>query len=414
MSPAPGTPVNTFVDGRMGYLQGVTAAAYTNPLQGPENTGTTLFVIDAEGGQLFTQNANLGPLTLVGELGVEADAVNAYSIAQVGIDNEHYALLAVDGTPGLYGINPENGMATLLDTLPPGEYFAMVVDDQIGGVDDRFVGTLRQTASGPELVGFVLDTNTGELTMDEMLSIDGLAEGDELVGLDDRSTARAGAPDGGYAVGRSGRVYSIEDNAEENPTGLIATEVAQLSVALAGTEFGVDFNPVADLLRIVSDTGQNLRVNLEADRMVACNDGVAAVRAPGFACVDGTTRLVAPAPQIVATAYRAAPTMGTFQFALDARDSSLYRVAVPNDGALARVGPLGVSLPAGVEQSFDIIDNEVTEGGVLALQTAGASVSGLYGLDLDSGVATRVGDIGTEGVVSALTVRFEDAPVSMP
>ena len=40
-------------------------------------------------------------------------------------------------------------------------------------------------------------------------------------------------------------------------------------VALAGTAFGVDFNPRADLLRIVSNTGQNLRVNLQAGRIIA-------------------------------------------------------------------------------------------------------------------------------------------------
>ena len=37
-----------------------------------------------------------------------------------------------------------------------------------------------------------------------------------------------------------------------------ATFVNALSVPLMGTSFGVDFNPAADRLRIVSDLGQNL------------------------------------------------------------------------------------------------------------------------------------------------------------
>ena len=37
-----------------------------------------------------------------------------------------------------------------------------------------------------------------------------------------------------------------------------------LSVALTGTNFGVDFNPAADRLRVISDTGQNLRHDLTA------------------------------------------------------------------------------------------------------------------------------------------------------
>ncbi|WP_404349449.1 DUF4394 domain-containing protein [Phycicoccus jejuensis] len=38
-----------------------------------------------------------------------------------------------------------------------------------------------------------------------------------------------------------------------------ATLVNRLTVALEGKHFGVDFNPAADRLRVISDTGQNLR-----------------------------------------------------------------------------------------------------------------------------------------------------------
>jgi len=42
-----------------------------------------------------------------------------------------------------------------------------------------------------------------------------------------------------------------------------AAKVSQLTVALAGQSFGVDVNPAANRLRIISDTGQNLRHNLD-------------------------------------------------------------------------------------------------------------------------------------------------------
>ena len=54
-----------------------------------------------------------------------------------------------------------------------------------------------------------------------------------------------------YGVGNAGGIYTIDTNTA------VATLVSQLTVALNGTFFGVDFNPAADRLRIISDTGQN-------------------------------------------------------------------------------------------------------------------------------------------------------------
>ncbi len=59
---------------------------------------------------------------------------------------------------------------------------------------------------------------------------------------------------------------------------------------LSGTTFGVDFNPAADRLRIVSDAGQNLRHNVNPN---------------GVTLADGTLNYTAgtPASGIVAAAY---------------------------------------------------------------------------------------------------------------
>ena len=59
-----------------------------------------------------------------------------------------------------------------------------------------------------------------------------------------------------YGVGNGGGVYTID------PTSAQLSPVNTLTVALDGTVFGVDFNPAADRLRIVSDTGQNLSHNV--------------------------------------------------------------------------------------------------------------------------------------------------------
>ena len=81
-------------------------------------------------------------------------------------------------------------------------------------------------------------------------AITGLVEGETILGIDYR------VQDGLlYGVGSLGGVYSFE--------GTAGTRVSQLTVALEGTAFGVDFNPVADRLQILSDTGQNLSHDLQ-------------------------------------------------------------------------------------------------------------------------------------------------------
>jgi len=47
--------------------------------------------------------------------------------------------------------------------------------------------------------------------------------------------------------------------------------MSHLSVPLEGTLFAVDFNPAADRLRILSNTGQNLRHNVNAGGMTIAN-----------------------------------------------------------------------------------------------------------------------------------------------
>jgi len=83
------------------------------------------------------------------------------------------------------------------------------------------------------------------------VSVSGLQSGETLLGIDYRPATGAL-----YGVGSSSRLYTLN-----TATG-VATQVGLGAFgALSGTDFGVDFNPVVDRLRIVSNTGQNLRVN---------------------------------------------------------------------------------------------------------------------------------------------------------
>ena len=109
-----------------------------------------------------------------------------------------------------------------------------------------------RSASSLDVVGLVGGTELVDFTSDSSVTgnsreVSGLVGDQRLVGIDYR------VQDGKlYGVGNAGGVYTIDD-------GGVATKVRQLSVALEGTAFGVDFNPAANALRVISDTGQNLR-----------------------------------------------------------------------------------------------------------------------------------------------------------
>ncbi len=91
--------------------------------------------------------------------------------------------------------------------------------------------------------------------------ITGLDTGDDLVGIDVRpATGQL------YALSRDASLYTID------PITAVAAKVADLAAdpadvtapfytGLTGTKFGIDFNPVVDRLRVVSDADINLRIN---------------------------------------------------------------------------------------------------------------------------------------------------------
>jgi hypothetical protein len=105
----------------------------------------------------------------------------------------------------------------------------------------------------------IFDSNNAQAIYADR-TITGLATGDTLVGIDVRpATGEL------YGLGSAGMLYTID--ASTGVASLVAALAADpLDVdapftALSGTDFGVDFNPVADRLRVVSDTGASIRIN---------------------------------------------------------------------------------------------------------------------------------------------------------
>lgn len=217
------------------------------------------------------------------------------------------------------------------------------------------------------------------------IAVSGLASGETLLGIDMRPA------DGMlYALASSGTLYTLDPS-----TGKATRKSALMAMAgddapysaLSGTHFAVDFNPAADRLRVVSDTGQNLRINVDT----------------GATTTDGT---ITPATtRVTAAAYTNsfAGTVTTQLFGLDAAAGRLVLQDPPNDGVVNAGVALGVV--ADTVNGFDI--DPRNNMGYAALRVGGATA--LYTIDLATttgNAATRVADIAGGETVKGLALNL--------
>ena len=209
-------------------------------------------------------------------------------------------------------------------------------------------------------------------------AVSGLRAGETLLGLDYRpATSQL------YGLGSTGRLYTID--------GGVASFASTPDVAPSGREFGFGFNPVPDRLRVTGDTGQNLRVNVDTGATIV--DGALAYAAGDVNA--GKT------PGVTAVGYtnQVSGTVTTTQlFDIDTANDVLALQNPPNAGTLNTVGALGVD--ASAVAGFDISGE--TGQAFAALTVAG--ITGLYGIDLATGAATRIGAFGVSGVTGIALV----------
>jgi hypothetical protein len=183
-----------------------------------------------------------------------------------------------------------------------------------------------------------------------------------------------------------GRLYALAGTSDLyrlDPASGQATLVATLTVPFDGAErSGMDFNPQADRLRLVSDQGQNVRVHPTL--------GAAALDRP-LAWATGDAH-AGRRPRVVAAAYTSAvrDAPATKLFVIDAEQDVLALQEPPNDGVLTTVGPLGVDV--GALTGFDVVTDAGGQDHAWA-----ASARTLYRVDLHSGRATPAGTLGGAG-----------------
>ncbi len=224
-------------------------------------------------------------------------------------------------------------------------------------------------------------------------AVTGLPAGETLVGMDFR-VARGVL----FALSNTGRLYTVDV-----PTGAVKPVGSGPGVALQGKRFGVDFNPVADRIRVVSDSGQNLRLHPDTGALAATDPAVSYAQSDKQA-------LQTPELSGAAYTYNKRDDTLTTNYAIDQKSGTLVAqgsiegvqpVTSPNTGLLRTVGPLGTG---GLQDvAFDIAD--VTGIAYAALRGTSATATQLYTVDLNTGVATLVGPVGDGSALLGLSVQ---------
>ena len=200
-----------------------------------------------------------------------------------------------------------------------------------------------------------------------------------------------------YGVGNTGGLYTIDTK-----TAAVTFQNYTVNPGPRGTYFGVDFNPAANALRIVSDTGQNLRVPFVE------NDPQATVDDSNPATGPKPLTYAALNPPLLATGITGAAytnndvvdTTGTTLFVIDTANvapgtdpQDVVAVLSPaNSGSIVTAGSLTVD--AGPQAGFDIY-SEIRNGVVVGNRGyASLLVNGryrLYRINMLTGSAKPLG-----------------------
>jgi hypothetical protein len=318
----------------------ITGIAYTNGKAGVATT--VLYDIDPMLGKLYKQDPpNNGTLVEVGNLGTTFTGQSAFDIKY---DNST-ALLAFNDK--LHVLDLNNGKITSIGSLQQGIIDIAIPTEPVAYAIDNSNNLQIFNPNNP---------------MPVSKTVAGLQSGESILGIDFR-------PANGqlYALGSSSRIYTINLG-----TGAAtAVGASPFSTLLSGTDFGFDFNPTVDRIRVVSNTGQNLRLNP--------NDGT-------IAAADLT--LNPGSPMISAAAYtnNFAGATSTTLLVIDHNTDKLYQQNPPNNGTLVETGSLGINITNA--NGFDI--GSMSQKAYL-IASVGLSTK-IYSINTMTGAATSVSD----------------------
>jgi hypothetical protein len=267
-------------------------------------------------------------------------------------------------------------------------------------------------AGGTNLVRFS-STNPGTPTS---VPITGVLAGDQLVGLDVRPQNHFLYALGFNSAAGSVNLYHVNpDNGFATAVNTAPTtfvDAANAARPITGTAFGFDFNPTVDRIRVVTNTGQDFRLNPNDGAGV---DGNAAVGVQMDGDING-----GGATAVAAAAYTNNQQNATITtlYTLDATTNNLFIQNPPNDGTQSAPQAItlnGNPLDFSAVNGFDIamgVNAPASNSAVLAGSGIASLVvngtTNLYSINLVNGQATLLG-IPNNGL-SALAIIPDGAP----
>lgn len=334
----PETGVVAATDGTISGISApsISGIAYTNSKAGA--SATILYDIDETTAKLYKQDPpNNGTLVEVGALGITPAGNVAFDIT-----SKNVALAIINNA--LYDVNLNTGKAS-----------------KIGNVTDAIIDIAVPT----DAVAYAVDMNNNLVIFDPTnitagttsKPITGIQAGENILGIDFRpATGQL------FAVGSSNKLYTI------NLSSGAATAVGAtgFGAVVLGSDIGFDFNPTVDRIRLVSNTGINLRLN-PIDGTVAATDIILNPGTPAVTSAAYTNNFVG--------------TTATQLFVIDHSTDKLYLQNPPNNGVLTEVGNLGINIESG--NGFDI-GSKSNQGWLLA--TVGGNTQ-LYSINTSTGAA---------------------------
>ena len=213
------------------------------------------------------------------------------------------------------------------------------------------------------------------------LPITGLAAGEDIDAIAFRpATGQL------YGLGSHADLYKIDP-----ATGRATAAGPRFAVALSGTKFDLTFDGSTDFARVVSDAGQDFRVDPSTSQVTIDANFLYPPFTPFF---GANPRVVAAAYTDVAAVGQAAPTL----YAIDQAIGQLVRIGSPNGsprsaglGELTAIGPLGASTTTSA--ALDIASTPDGLVAYAAFGDAALNTSTLRTIDLATGASTAVGQI---------------------
>ena len=288
------------------------------------------------------------------------------NVSQLHTINVATGATTLVGDVGVIGANAVSNIAVFIDRALP-----------------VMLGQLAYGLSGNNLVTF--DTQNPSFIR-TLVPVTGVASTQTIVGMDMRPSNNMLYILGYNATSNEAQLYTI------NPATGVATVInsTPTSIVLGAVNVGLDFNPVVDKIRIVSNGNQNYRLDPTTGTLTATDANLA------FATADVNFGADPNAGSIAYINSYGTPTTTTL-YNYEENLNIITTQIPPNAGTLNTIGASGITINAvDATVDLDIFYEPTTQinTAYLAANTGTTTNDNLYSVNLTSGASTLIGKIG--------------------